>query len=278
MPKITPIIVTHFAPRSSYGELSPPSCGIVEETIHSMRTDLGISHSNSDKPILIYNHPRDGETTESQEYKDNLKKLADRCTLDLHVIPNNGLRDALLYALERVDTELVLFLEHDWVFTQKIPIDEIISVIGADSKINYIRFNKMKNRSYGRDWDTIVKPDKSRSVPLCRVSSFSNNPHIAVKVPYEKWVKNSEPDLAHLLRGIRRNKGGYRIRDLYRIAKEMVFTNKPQIRGWNTVEYVIDTKYKQKIRDKGFEQAHTEMGTYLYGDKNEGPFVRHLGS
>lgn len=274
---LTPIIVTHYSPKPSYGDLAPPSAGIVEETILSMKNRLiNLEQELDRKPIIVYNSPQNNDCS-SELYLKNLKSLSSKMDCELFVKNNTGLRDALLLGLNKTESSCILFIEHDWVFNQNIDISAVLDVFRHNQEVNYIRFNKRKNRSYGYGWDSIVEQIDSNAVPLCKVSSFSNMPHIARKSVYENWIKEADVDLGHIYRGLRRKNNDYGIGVFYKILKNKIIFNKPQVPKYDDVEYVIDTKYKHMIRKEGFEQAHSKMGTYLYGKKDEGPFIEHLG-
>jgi hypothetical protein len=273
---IAPILVTHYSPDSSYGELSPPSAGIVEETIWSMEDKvLSLKEEITGEPVLVYNYP-ENRSQDSRQYADNLKMLCDELGIRLISKKNTGLRDALLLALDEVSSPYIFFIEHDWKFLSDIDIESVLEVFEKITRVNYIRFNKRKN-SPNQGWDTIVEEDKSMPIPLCKVSSFSNNPHVARKDVYKRWVQQSKPNLRHIYRGLTRDLNGYGIGILYIILKNKIILRKPQMTKYDDIEYVIDTKYKKLIKNQGFEQAHSEMGIYLYGGKNEGPFIEHLG-
>lgn len=275
--QITPLLVTHYSPKPSYGDLAPPSSRIVKHTVESIYSDFGSSGDLLSEPLLIYNHPTDQPSTGGRQYEKNLATFADDAGVELMTLPNDGLRSAMLHGLDQIDTEYVLFMEHDWVFKDKIEGQVLLQVLEENPEINYIRFNKRENRPYGYGWDTIVEEDNSYSLPLCRVSSFSNTPHLARMDPYVEWIKNSNPDLQHFYWAFRRRENDYNHGVLYRILKDLLINRKTQVKKYNDVEYVVDTMIKHKIRKLGFEKAHSRFGTYLYGKKGEGPYVEHLG-
>lgn len=67
---LTPLIVTHYSSRSTYGELAPPSDGIVRRTIGSMEENVcEISSDIISTPMLIYNHPKHLSGDRPIEYK-----------------------------------------------------------------------------------------------------------------------------------------------------------------------------------------------------------------
>lgn len=97
-------------PLESYGDLAPPSAGIVQETIRSFRK--GIEGLEDCEHHMMYNEPIEGSETEgSKEYRENLNLLAnDMENVRIHTRENKGLGPALEEGLEIVNTPLVLLL------------------------------------------------------------------------------------------------------------------------------------------------------------------------
>jgi hypothetical protein len=192
-------------------------------------------------------------------------------------VVNRGLRRGILTALSHVDTKYILFLEHDWKFVQNIPVYKLLDIMNKYKQVNYIRFNKRKNKE--KNWDTIVEEDENKPLPLCAVSSYSNNPHIARKSTYQEWIRNSEPTISTLRDKFNRVNGPVykRLAEVCRVATEKYLLSQPHVAQFEGVEFVLDTKYKKRIEEVGFQQAHSEWGIYLYGAEGAGPFIQHLG-
>jgi hypothetical protein len=193
----------------------------------------------------------------------------------MEIKQNEGLRSALMLAIDKLETKYILFVEHDWVFTDKIDIDRVYTTLENNSGINYIRFNRWKNTERG--WDTIVEPDYSKEICLCKVSSFSNTPHIGRTKTYKNWIANSNFDTSHLYRSLHVDTHSYNPKFFAKLIHKRVVQGLPLASSLNTVEVVVDTKYKYLIKKEGFEKAHDMMGTYLYGEEGSGPYVDHLG-
>lgn len=276
---ITIMTVTHYAPRDDYGELSPPSAGILQTTAKSVFDHFDGFERCEYK--LIYNAP----TTESEEgrlgdgsdrYRENLQKFSDEFGIDFYTRPNTGLRDALLFALDRVETPLVMFVEHDWKFLQSVDVDSLIDTFDNHSEVNSIRFNKRTNIESG--WDTIVEEDLSKEVPLCRTSAIGNHPQVTRTGILRDWVEQSLPNFFLMLKGFKYHYFG--IESIVENCKACImkyFLNRAIVRKFDDVEFVLDTMYKSDIREKGFTTAHSKWGVYLYGPRGAGPYVSHLG-
>jgi hypothetical protein len=274
---LNPIFVTHYSPQAEYGDIAPPSGSLIEKTISSIQSHVvDFSSDIVTDPLIVYNKPKDSHLqAEGAQYEQNIRGVIDDTEIELHTKLNEGLRPALQYALKKTSAPYVMFVEHDWEFLQNIDIRPLLRVFENNSEINYVRFNKWENSVKGND--TIVEETASYDIPLCKVSSFSNNPHIARRNPYTDWIENSEPSLGHVYRSLRRPRGSYSLRQIWRIFKNYYVLDKSQVKLFDGIEYVVDTKFENDIRKLGFEQAHSRMGTYLYGGKMSGPYVRHLG-
>lgn len=275
--ELTILTVTHYAPEETYGELAPPSAGIVERTVESLRESF--AGAELCDHLLFYNYPLDGDADGPRTYAENLRDLAQRKGLRLHETPNYGLRNTLMEAIERIDTPYVFFVEHDWEFLEEVDLFEIVRLLNESDHVNDIRFSKFANVERG--WDTTVKEVRTERVPLCSVSSFSNNPHVVRKDEFEPWLQQSEPNLAywwHLYRSDTHSVGGPDVVRLWlKHCSKKYVSNGGHTRYLDDVEVVIDAYYKSRIRKIGFSEAHATMGTYLYGPKRTGPYVRHLG-
>lgn len=270
------ITVTHYSPRESYGDLKPPSAGIVRETLQSFRE--GIEDLDSCDHHVIYNEPRDGNgSVESREYGENLSSMADEMNnVSLHIRENEGLGPALKTGLDLIDTPLVLFVEHDWELLVDINIQGMVKLFNENKSVNSIRLNKRYNEK--TLWDTIVKEDEDKEFPLCKVSTVTNNPQICRTSELRKWIRQADPSLPVVLKGFWYHY--YSAQSAINYAKALYgryIGDEDIVRKFDDVEFILDTMYKSDIHKLGFEKAHRKWGVYLYGDRRAGPFVKHLG-
>lgn len=275
---LTIVTVTHFSPREEYGKLAPPSAGIVRTTTRSVRENL--NGTKRCKHVLVYNEPKSkndsADSSGPQKYCENLKELSEEMSLDLYIRPNDGLRSALLDAFSNVDTPLTMFVEHDWEFVQDINIGSIIRAFDEYEDINSIRFNKRPNEE--SLWDTKVEEDNSKSIPLCRTSTVGNHPQIVRTNVFKNWVANSKPTLPVMVQGVWHHYSTPQSAINYANAFLKKYLLKQDVVGkFDNVEFVLDTKYKKQISKKGFNEAHSDWGVYMYGMRQDGPYVQHLG-
>tara|TARA_R110000824_G_scaffold139366_7_gene304417 strand:- start:4881 stop:5774 length:894 start_codon:yes stop_codon:yes gene_type:complete len=93
----------------------------------------------------------------------------------------------LKFIQEDCETPYMLFLEHDWGFTDPIDVDKIVNIFEKNEQVGYIKFNRfphdnnMRNLGSHNNWDWIFEQegDLDLELPLFKISFFSGNPHIA---------------------------------------------------------------------------------------------------
>lgn len=96
--------------------------------------------------------------------------------LDVHT--TTGLANGYARSLDLCETSHALQLEHDFVLLPQAiphPLAEILPAMAA-ARIVHLRFNKRWNRAIG--YDAFMTPQEVPGLPCCRVSGWSNNPHI----------------------------------------------------------------------------------------------------
>jgi len=270
------VTVTHYSPRKSYGKLSPPSDGIVRETIRSFRQ--GIPGLKSFDQHVVFNKPNGEKYVGGpEEYKENLQYLSkDLENVALHTRENRGLGPGILEGLKHVETPLVLFVEHDWELIESIDIDGILETFENFENVQSIRFNKRPNEE--SLWDTTVTQDYNKPVPLCKVSSVGNHPQVVRTEQLREWVERSKPALPTMLKGFWYHYSTPQSAINYaEVLYEKYIQRADIVRKFDDVEFVLDTKFKSDIKSRGFENAHRDWGVYLYGNRGDGPYTQHLG-
>jgi len=102
------------------------------------------------------------------------------------VIYTVGLPDGYLKIIENISTPYVLFLEHDWTFTNiEHSLDEILRWFDNDKTVNCVLFNKRNNIIAGDD----KKLKNHYNLPLTLTNRQSNNPNI-FRVSFAKEIKS----------------------------------------------------------------------------------------
>jgi len=272
--QVSLITHTHYSPLSAYGDLAPPSIGIIERMRSSIEHHVrGIEICRHN---IIYSYtPQQGK--DEIKYERNLEDLCEKSDINLYKREDKGLRKIMLDFVEEIDEKYIFFVEHDWEFIKRINLYELINTFENNKDINYVRFNARANREAG--WDNILREDDSRSVPLCKVSSYSNHPHIVRTSKYKEWLKISKPSITKLLtafiyRNLHKNEW---LKIIKAIAEKKIF-KRTHVRRYDDIEYILDTTMKKEIKKNGFINAHEKWGTFIYGSKGEGPSIRHLSS
>jgi hypothetical protein len=269
---LTTITVTHLAQGFEKNpDLEPPSKKLLDKTFESYYEY--VDGTDDSQHLLIYNV--DSATDEKEkEYKCNICEICEEYDVELIVRSNKGLRPALKTALKRINSEYIMFLEHDWKFIRKVNLNDLINLMEMEKSINYIRFNKRKTRETGED--TILNETIINNTKLTKTSNWSNNPHIARTKVYRKWISLAHPlkyMLVNLFKfGLKEN--GY-IREPIRRYRPKN-RNSKQGTGDN-IESLLNRYYKRLIDVEGFERAHAMMGVYIYGGCGENPYIDHLG-
>ena len=80
----------------------------------------------------------------------------------------------ILDLIIKCNTDYFLFLDHDWMFTKKINVNNLLNILELNKKINYIRFSL---RNYPGPWDTKTK--YIDELDLTSTNGFTNHPYIS---------------------------------------------------------------------------------------------------
>jgi len=80
----------------------------------------------------------------------------------------------ILDLIIKCNTDYFLFLEHDWMFTKNINVNNLLNILELNKKINYIRFSL---RNYPGPWDTKTK--YIEELDLTSTNGFNNHPYIS---------------------------------------------------------------------------------------------------
>jgi len=263
--KLTVITVTHLTDKVDSGISPPPETELIERTFtHLWKNHEGIRNCEH---ILIYNCPKTN-SHKSIQYEQNLQEFCAESGVSFHTLQNNGLRPAVALGLQQTETEYVLFLEHDWLIFHNVQFETLLDTMdNNNNNINYVRFNKFKNKPVG--WDTILKEKNYNNIDLTKTSAYSNNPHVVRTNIYKNWIEMSRPGYNWFKIG--------KIPDYPQLFIEYLKVVSGINVIYDRIENVLDMYYKYLIESEGFEKAHKQMGIYLYGGIGDGPFIKHIG-
>jgi hypothetical protein len=249
---LTIVMFTHFTNKlKKNAHLSPPETGLVEATYASLLRVFGDGIGRCPK-ILCYDCQSTPGHGPQVEYGRNLERFALKWDFDLHVTNDCGLLKTVASILQEIKTSFLFFLEHDWAFEgSAIKLDQLIRVFEAHRQVNSIRFNKRFNRV--SNYDFILEREKRiTEAALLRTPAVSNNPNLVrVHTLTSRWLPLC-------------------------LADPVVRSS--DLRGYPFgVEEPLFKHQMTDIRRLGFSRAHARWGTYLYGQPNDPPQIRHLG-
>jgi len=230
------ITTTHAVP-------SAPSIKIIETSLRSLYQKCPGSQVVHH---WIYFDSR--EDSVSLEYWKNLQKLAiEFPNIILVKEPHSGLKPNYLKAIRNIVTPYLMFLEHDWIFLEKIDLSKIIVEFKSKPNFHYLKFNKRNNFQKG-GWDKVLVKDPSiKNFLAIKTNAWSNHPHLTRR---QKWLSSwlmmvSNPKLQKL-------KGSFGI------------------------EEILYNIYQLEINQLGFERAHLKWGCYNYGSDSGKALVQHI--
>jgi len=217
---------------------SCPSTALIEKTISSFPV--------RDCRIII-SYDQEDTSQVSMDYFSALKRLPYEC----YHVANGQQRKCFLNAIERVETPYFLQLEHDWQLVRSVNLLDIVDCMERNQRINAVYFNKRANlpgHNDGKLREILVPETEYQSIPLLKTSRWTNNPGIIRTQKYvDEWVP--------------------------------LFKDKPFIypdKRNKQIEPFTHWKYIEQIEKEGFEKAHRQWGTYIYGNLGDSPSVLHL--
>lgn len=185
-----------------------------------------------------------------KKYVDNILKLVEKEYPNIEVIdsPNSGLKFNYWHAINTIETPFMLFLEHDWEFLHPVELDKVVDVLNKYEYVNLIKLPKRSNmiemKVQDRLWDFEIKyEDRIKELNLTKTSSFATNPHIIRKSKFlNEWKYHlNYPNSNH-----------------------------------NSIELPLRDKYRDEIKNFGFDEVHQRWGCYNYGAPNALKYITHL--
>ena len=233
--QLTVVLTTHILPTA-------PSTYIIEECIKSIREQFeGINECK----FLIVCDVKNPNSSTTKEYINNLRKIKN---IDLVESPNSSLQINYNKAIDLITTPFMLFVEHDWIFLNKINLTNLLKTISENIFINFIRFSKRDNFKAHIDnpepgdgdfWETHIEIEtKDLPSPLIKTNCFATHPHI---IRVSKFIND------------------------WRILLKTF-----------SIEWDIHEKYNEAINKYGFIEAHNTWGIYNYGKINDKKIITHL--
>lgn len=182
--KLTIFVMTHIV---NYDTEPYMNNEMILECINSTQNNFNIKDVNfkiycdskfKDKDIKLYS-----------KYLNNLRKIfKDMDNVTIEEDTGFGAIGNFKKFIKSINTPYFMFLEHDWEFTHKIDMEEIITAFEDIEYMNYCRFPKADASIPGeiptRGWDALNGGvyevyEEYNKIPLWKISFISGNPHIA---------------------------------------------------------------------------------------------------
>lgn len=173
------------------------------------------------------------------EYKRSLRQMAR--TLELSRNSTSGdcgrLPSMMRAVLEHVKTPLVFILQHDFDVIREVDGERLTHLILQwPQTLKHVHLNKRPN--VVSNWDKILEPCEVGGVPMLKTTNWSDNPHWARADYYRSFVlPRCQPD----------------------ISCELLYHH-----------------FQKDIELIGFQKAHPLYGTYIPGNLDDPPTIRHL--
>jgi hypothetical protein len=170
---ITTIIPTSPIP-------SHPDTSILDLTVQKIR-------KYTEGPIIIM---CDGVHQSLKHRKDDyiayIEKIRNRYPKTAVMVFDGHQHQAIMTreTLKNVQTELILFVEHDAYIDGDIPFQEICDLVRDSEEINYVRFNIFEQIPKEHGY-LMLGAETHNEIPLQRTIQWSQRPHIAKKAWYQ---------------------------------------------------------------------------------------------
>jgi tetratricopeptide (TPR) repeat protein len=249
--RLTLIITTHCSRKlTHFRDLAPPTVKLISATYGSMLNVFGNDLEACNK-IVCYDSPLE-HSRDAEVYKAALEQFCQRQGFECALFQGAGLRRILQTAVPWIATPYLMFVEHDWFFTgPALRLEMMLHYMDHHHGANMIRFNQRANVI--ERYDFLMAPEHSyKSLQLLKTVSHSNNPSIIRTAKLrDEWLPICLSDKY------------YSRRDLADTAFG--------------VEEPLLKKHMDDVRRSGFQNAHENWGTYLYGGIGEPAHIIHLG-
>jgi hypothetical protein len=242
MDQIEVIIPTSIAPWH-------PSTKIIEETVASVQQLF----PEKVHPKIYCDWPPDWSSKEEREGYDSYCHQLERLDIGQVIRAASwlGLPGIIKMAIERLDAPLVLNFQHDWVLLgpERVRFGELIQAMlcpNGHPEIHIVRFHKRNLPQRTISVDRRYSECTQFPIPLIRTDGWGDSPHIATREHY-----------------------------LTRVLPVLSLDHGAD--GRYGMEGPVWRSYQRDIKERGFEAAQEEWGSYLYGRFGDGPYIRHTG-
>lgn len=195
--------------------------------------------------IIVFDYPKSKNFKQRslyREYKKNVKKLVRK---DPHFADTKlvfckewgHLSGTIKEAIQYVKTPFIFLHQHDLQLIEPFDLNGVVATMIANPAIKYVHFSSSPNAP--QHWyfgKTATLKKGIFFVPLCLTEGWSDQCHIARTDYYQNFIL-------------------------------------PQCHQ-TFMEHIIHPRSREAMKEKGWK-AHGEFGSYLYGNLQDGPFIKH---
>lgn len=263
MSSVTLIFLTHPTQKTDDDITPPPSTELLSNTIMSVEDKLALPEYEG---YIIYNEPVE-KTKRSRKYFENLHNTAVKKGFALITLENEGVSGALNAVVPSITTDYILFVEHDWIFTDHIDISHLTSIMNKNNHINLIRFPSFEISGSGSSWIKNTVQEEYKGVQLTRNNAYSNHPHLVRTDVYNRWLRNMKLSFKNILKSVK-DKEIIKRYLKYKIVKDP---------SRNSAEHIFQSILTSQLNQYGFDYVSKRYGLYIYGGIGDGPYIRHCG-
>lgn len=230
---------------------SHPSNALIKRTLESLE-HLGLGPQT---PILVVQDalppgPKsDRHQLAYRRYLDSLKDFKEtwRSLRVLELAQWGHINGALREAMKWVNTEFVLVIQHDLEFVRDVDLLSLVRAMNLHPQIGHVRFNKKPRTII--DWD----------------AEYEYRNKIRSRRDFIQEVEISDGNVVHhLVRTLAWSDNNYLCRKSYLTEIVFALTGKMKV----PPEHVLNPL--------GTPSNHRILGTYIYGQIDEPPFISHL--
>ena len=201
----------------------------------------------------------------------------------LHNHPGrSGLKWSFIQSAEHIQTDYVLFLEHDWIFEKEVDWQALTNLMDAHDFVHKISFNKRANQIQSKHcipfkpedpvanrkglFDSVEFIQEQLGLPRmgCKNDTF---------MEIDDRLQNSGVDMLKCLRWS--NNPFLARADKFRDWVSLIDNGRDGNRS-HGVERELCTYFRKDCYNMGWDQAFRKWGVYLYGKYNDGRAVRHV--
>jgi hypothetical protein len=181
---------------------SHPSTAILDETISNIRkyTDALI--------IIMCDGVHSSLNHRKEAYLEYIEAIRNKYKNTAVMVFGGHQHQAFMTReiLKHVQTELILFNEHDCSPIGEIPFEEICAMVKDSEEINCIRFNIFDQIPYEHSY-LMLGGEIRDGIPLQRTIQWSQRPHIAKKAWYQDILnahfgKNDKTMIEDVMHGV----------------------------------------------------------------------------